>query len=144
MNWREQSTTSHYQTAVAIAQQLKAGNIAEATAGVEELIDALARSDKRALRSQLARLMAHIIQWRCQPEGRSRGWRASIANARVEIADIREETPSPNEDTIRAMWDRCFQVAKRQAEGDMEQEAAVTSLSWDEVFHEEFGDEANS
>ncbi|MBY0526269.1 MAG: DUF29 domain-containing protein [Gemmataceae bacterium] len=141
MNWREQSTTSHYQTAVAIAEQLKAGNIAEATAGVEELIDALARSDKRALRSQLARLMAHIIKWRSQPEGRSRGWRASIANAREEIAAIREETPSLTEDFIRGIWDRCFQIAKRQAEGEMEQEATIASLTWDEVFHQDFGNE---
>jgi hypothetical protein len=39
MGWQELSTSSHYQTAVAIEQELQKGNIQEATAGVKELIE---------------------------------------------------------------------------------------------------------
>ncbi len=59
MIWKELALTSHYQTAVAIKNELKQRHFEESTTGIEALIDALSRSDKRALRSQLTRLMMH-------------------------------------------------------------------------------------
>ncbi|MBM3237141.1 DUF29 domain-containing protein [Candidatus Poribacteria bacterium] len=53
MNWQEISATSHYRTAVIIQQELQKGNIEEANNGIMELIEALSRSEKRALKSQL-------------------------------------------------------------------------------------------
>ena len=84
MNWKELAITSHYQTAVAIQNELRQGNIEDSAIGIEELINALSRSEKRALRSQLTRLMMHIIKWYIQPTHRSRSWLISIENARVE------------------------------------------------------------
>jgi hypothetical protein len=134
MNWREQAVSSHYQTAVAIREQLRAGRLDEAAAGVEELIDALARSERRALKSQLIRLMAHVLKWHTQPEHRRRSWAATIRSARKEIRDIQEETPSLTDEVIRAMWDRCLESAKDQAEAEMDQEISLAQLSWDDVF----------
>ncbi|MGE0824796.1 MAG: DUF29 domain-containing protein [Candidatus Binatia bacterium] len=136
MGWQELATSSHYQTAVAIEQELEKGNIQEATAGVKELIEALGRSEKRALKSHLVRLMVHIIKWQTQPERRSYSWAATIYNAREEIRDIQTETPSLTDTVIQEMWERCFLTAKREAEGDMNQAATVTGLSWREVFED--------
>jgi hypothetical protein len=55
--------------------------------GLEELIDALSRSERRALESHLMRLMQHVITWKCQPDLRSRSWVNTIANARESIAE---------------------------------------------------------
>lgn len=82
MNWKELAMTSHYQTAVTIRNELKQGHIEESILGIEELIDALSRSERRALRSQLTRLMMHIIKWRIQPKCRSRSWLITIENAK--------------------------------------------------------------
>jgi hypothetical protein len=112
MDWPEQAASSHYQTAVAIGRQLKAGHIDEANAGIEELIEALSRSERRALKSQLVRLMRHILKWKTQPSLRSRSWATGIANARREIKDIQEETPSLTDDTLKMLWKRCFDDAK--------------------------------
>ena len=138
MNWQELSTTSPYQTAVAVEQELKHGNLQEAATGMKELIEALARSEKRALKSQLIRLMVHVIKWQAQPGQRSRGWRASIYNVRAEIADIQEETPSLSREVIEAMWDKCFQAAIREAEAEMDREVPVAKLSWEDVFETEY------
>ena len=138
MNWQELSFTSHYQTAVAIQQELLIGNVEEATSGIKQLIDALGRSEKRALRSQLVRLMMHIIKWHTQPERRSRSWIASIYNAREEISDIQEETPSLTDSVIGKMWEKSFRMAKRKAEGEMNRRAAVSELSWKQVFEEQY------
>lgn len=138
MGWQELATSSHYQTAVAIEQELEKGNIQEATTGVKELIEALGRSEKRALKSHLVRLMAYIIKWQTQPERRSYSWAATIYNAREEIRDIQTETPSLTDAVIQEMWERCFLVAKREAEGDMNQATVITALSWREVFDEPY------
>lgn len=70
-NWQELATISHYQTAVAVREALLVGDKDDAMQGIEELIDALARADRRALRSHLIRLMQHVLKWRLQPERRS-------------------------------------------------------------------------
>ncbi len=138
MNWRELSAASHYQTALVIKDELQAGDIQEATIGIEELIEALARSEKRALKNQLIRLMAHIIKWKSQPDKRSRSWSATIANAREEISDIQEEIPSLNQQAILELWDKCFRAATRDAEGEMNKRSTVTKLSWREVFEDTY------
>jgi hypothetical protein len=48
--WQELATISHYQTAVAVRDALQRGEKDNAMQGLEELIDALARADRRALR----------------------------------------------------------------------------------------------
>jgi hypothetical protein len=138
LDWPELSAESHYQTAVQIERALVDGNYDEAEAGIKELIEALGRSEKRALKSQLVRLMAHIIKWQTQPDRRSYGWVASIYSAREEIADIQAETPSLTDELVRDMWDKCLRAAIREAEGEMGQKSAVSSLSWHDVFEEEY------
>lgn len=134
MNWQTLSTESPYRTATAIRAELQAGHIDAADAGLGELIDALSRSEKRALKSQLVRLMLHIIKWHSQPERRSLSWIASIEGAREEIRDIREETPSLNEPVIADLWHKALAIATRQAEAEMDGPSTVTSLGWPEVF----------
>ncbi|MEW6211885.1 MAG: DUF29 domain-containing protein [Acidobacteriota bacterium] len=138
MDWQELSAKSHYQTALGIEDELEKGNISEASAGLKELIEALGRSEKRALKSHLARLMAHIIKWETQPEKRTRSWTATIYNAREEIKDIQEETPSLTNEVIKEIWEKCFRAAKREAEADMNQDTAVAELSWEDVFEKEY------
>ncbi len=137
-NWPELAATSHYQTAVAVEKALQRGDVSEASAGIQELIDALARAEKRALRSQLTRLMAHIIKWKSQPDKRSRSWRATINNARREIEEIQEDTPSLNRTVIELLWEKAFKGATEDAEGEMGQPSSVSKLSWKEVFEKEY------
>ncbi len=134
MNWQQLSGTSHYKTALAVKNEIEIGNSSEAIIGIEELIDALSRSEKRALKSQLIRLMLHIIKWKSQPERRSLSWVASIKNAREEIEDIQEETPSLNNRTIELLWLKAFNSAKRNAQAEMQKKSMLTELSWKEVF----------
>ena len=138
MKWQELSATSHYQTAVAVEQALEQGDIPEAKAGIQELVDALARAEKRALRSQLTRLMMHVIKWKTQPERRSHSWRATINSARREIEEIQEETPSLNRAVVESIWDKCLKAAREDAEGEMGKKPAVTKLTWKEVFEKEY------
>ena len=81
------------ETACAIRERRFAGIDWEAVA--EELED-MGRSEAKALESQLARLMAHLLKWQYQPEQRrlsENSWRATIENARREIRKLLRENP---------------------------------------------------
>jgi ribosomal protein L29 len=66
---------------------LDMGNIAEELEG-------MGRAERRALASQLERLMAHLLKWRYQPQRRSRSWRRSIRDSRRQIARLLADSPS--------------------------------------------------
>ena len=140
MDWEELAITSHYNTAVAIRDALQKGRVDDASVGLEELIDALSRSEKRALKSHLVRLMQHVIKWQVQPERRSPSWMWIIRNARLEIADVQEETPSLTDDVIAAeLWERCLRLAHNEAAKDMKlTDLPPQSLTWQDVFTRDY------
>jgi hypothetical protein len=59
-----------------------------------EELDSLARSDQRALKSQIRRLLVHLLKWASQPGKRTKSWKKSIHSAREQIDSILEENPS--------------------------------------------------
>ena len=61
-DWHQLAVESHYRTAMGVKEALEEGDLDGALRGIDELIDAMGRSDRRAVRSQLIRLMQHIIK----------------------------------------------------------------------------------
>jgi hypothetical protein len=62
-----------------------------------EEIESLGRSQRKAVRSHLRNLCMHLLKWAYQPDQRAPhggSWRASIRNARREIADELRDSPS--------------------------------------------------
>ena len=58
-----------------------------------EEVEDLARRDAHSLRSQLARLLAHLLKWQLQPTRRTNSWRGSIRGARDAIRELLDESP---------------------------------------------------
>ena len=52
--------------------------------------------------------------------------------------DIQEETPSLTNSVILEMWEKCFRIAQREAEGEMNQKSSVSEVSWEEVFEKQY------
>jgi len=77
------------------SELLREGELAklDATRLAMEL-ESLGRSDQRALKHQLGRLLLHLLKWQFQPKRHSRSWRGSIDDARGEIAELLAESPS--------------------------------------------------
>ena len=79
-----------------------------------EEIEALARNDKRAIRSHLTNLLKHLFKWKIQPAKRTDSWVQSIVNAREELDLIIEDSPS-----LRSypslMFERCYDKAFKMA-----------------------------
>ncbi|MCG9890561.1 MAG: DUF29 domain-containing protein [Thermosynechococcaceae cyanobacterium MS004] len=83
---------------------------------VEEIQD-LGKSEKRAISSQLTRLLLHLLKWQFQPQRRSDSWLDSITDARTQIALAIEDSPSlgnyPAQQLQESYSRACRQAAKQ-------------------------------
>jgi hypothetical protein len=77
------------------ARLLRARRLAELDVEhLAEEIEGMGKSERRDLAARMARLTAHLLAWRCKPESRSGGLRATICDTRKRIALALKETPS--------------------------------------------------
>ncbi len=138
-NWQDLAATSHYLTAVAVADALREGEIEEAHRGIEELVEALSRTEKLSARSFLLRIMTHVIKWKYQPEKRTISWVISINDSRNNIEAIKEDTSSVTDNYLKEVWDKTFQRAVKGATLEMGMKNLnVELLTWNEVFEQDF------
>ena len=135
-DWEQLALTDHYRTAVVIREALREGDVEDATQGLEELIDALSRSEERALESHLTRLMQHVIKWQVQPENRSPSWVYTIREQRRQIRKLQRRYPRfTDRRIVEALWDDCLAGGVNEAGKDMNQEMInPPTLSWQDVF----------
>jgi uncharacterized protein DUF29 len=80
---------------------------------IEEIVS-LGQSDERAVRSQLRRMLMHLIKVRIQPERAGSSWRESVVSARDEIEDLMERSPSLRrhlEETLESTYRRAVKSA---------------------------------
>jgi hypothetical protein len=98
----------------------------------------MGRRDRRAMESHLIILMQHIIKWKTQTNSRTKSWKLSIDNARREIIKIQKNMPSISNAFIESVWQESFHDALEIAETEMKRKSDITSLSWYEVFEEEY------
>ena len=73
-----------------------------------EEVEGLAGSDRREMRSQLERLLMHLIKQRIQPGREGSSWRTSVVDAQREIRLLLEDSPS-----LRQHLERILQQSYR-------------------------------
>ena len=143
-DWGYLAASSHYVLAKEIKFSLQEGDIEDALEGLDELIDSMSKIAIREMRSHLVIIMIHILKWKHQPQKRSRSWLKSIRNARHEIGEVQEETPSVTKKAIESKWEKVFQSAILDASDEMDlnkQERRKYNpemLTWQEVFEKEY------
>jgi Domain of unknown function DUF29 len=91
-----------------------------------EEVEGLAGSDRRAIRSQLERLLTHLIKERIQPERAGSSWRTSVVDAQREIRLLLEDSPS-----LRRHLERTLQKSFRTSVKDALRETELTAKAKD-------------
>jgi len=83
----------------------------------QEDISELGKSERRAIYSQLIRLMLHLLKWQYQPHRRSDSWLDSITDARTQIELTIKDSPSlknyPQEQLEETYQKARYQAAKQ-------------------------------
>ena len=143
-DWGYLAATSHYVLAKEIKFSLQEGDMEDAMEGLDELIDSMSKIAIREMRSHLLIIMIHILKWKNQPQKRSWSWKISISNARDEIEEVQEETPSVTKKIIESEWNKVFIKATRQSADEMKlddnekRKYNPELLTWQEVFEKEY------
>lgn len=134
---RKPCAPTYDRNAIAIENEIESNHIESAQGGIEELIESLLRADKRALKSQLTRLIRHIIKWKTQPEKRTPSWVYSIETARMEIQDLLADEPSLKS-YLETLPDELFAKAKKLAEAEMNVKSDIANITEVELFEMEY------
>lgn len=141
-DWQDLVSSSYPETVSTIRKMIEQNEYEEALAGLDELEESMSKHEQRAVKSQLTRLMAHILKWRYQPDKRSTSWVRSIIGARIEIEESQEAMPSLNSTFIESIWPRCFDHAMTMAKAEMnlsrKDKFEPAPLTWQEVFEDEY------
>ena len=121
-----------YAWSIEQAALLRQGRVAEADLeNIAEEIESMGKAEKREFVGCLTVLMLHLLKWRYQPSGRGNSWKLSIADARDEIADLLEDSPSLKTNLDSAMAS-AYRDARRKAaiETDVGEEAFPPQCPW--------------
>ena len=143
-DWGYLAASSHYTLAKEIKFSLQEGDMEDALEGLDELIDSMSKIAIREMRSHLLIIMIHVLKWKHQPQKRNRSWYSSILNARFEIDEVQEETPSVTKKAIEFEWEKVFKKAISQSADEMgmsrdeERKYNPEILTWKEVFEKEY------
>lgn len=114
---------------------------------IEEL-EALARRDRRELRSHLINLFTHLLKWRCQKQRRSGSGASTIENSCDEVAGLVEDSPSlrvllhPSGDLVA----KAYGAARRRAamETGLSPDTFPDTCPWDEELERACGEHGES
>jgi hypothetical protein len=111
---------------------------------VAEELEDMGKSEKRALRSQMARLLAHLLKWAYQPKlprTSEHSWRSTIEHAREAIDELLDESPSlkPRLAQVIAPADRDA-LAQVIGESNLPKKTFPATCPWtlDEIMAEYF------
>ena len=86
-----------------------------------EEIESLGKSDRRELRSQITRILRHLLKLEASSAAEPRaGWRVTIREARAEIESVLEDSPSLRREA-QAMITKQIRAAAELAADDLGQ-----------------------
>lgn len=87
--------------------------------GLYDYLVEMGKSDKRALHSQVIRLIVHLLKFRYQPSKATVSWETSVRSARKEIMSIVKFSPSLKKVLIDYLQDdEVYEEAKEDAEDE--------------------------
>lgn len=105
----------------AALRQAKGANLPLDWENLAEEIESLGRSDRRELRSQITRVLRHLLKLEGSPATQPRaGWRGSIDEARDEIEGLLENSPSLRRE-VEGLIKKQIRTAAKLAADDLDQ-----------------------
>jgi len=95
-----------------------------------EEIESLGKSDRRQLRSQIRRILRHLLKLEVSPALDPRaGWCSTIADSRSEIEDVLHDSPSLRREVDGIIAEE-LNVAAKFAAADLQQHGEPADAVW--------------
>jgi hypothetical protein len=97
------------------AQLLRQGRLAEADiTNIAEELEDMGRSEHRALGSQIALVLLHLLKWQFQSTHRGSSWQLSIDNGRDAITELLTDSPSMRQ-RVPELIESKYRISARNA-----------------------------
>ncbi|WP_280550362.1 DUF29 domain-containing protein [Halomonas sp. 11-S5] len=126
-----------YAWALEQAAMLRSGKLDQLdTEHLAEEIECMGKSERRALVSQLARLLMHLLKRDHQPERRSRSWSLTIQDAQVKVNRLLNDNSSLKgslSDLMLEAYDDARRAAAIETELDLDTFPEKCLYSFDEA-----------
>src|SRR5438445_13470885 len=104
VRWTEGQAAALRRVKRLAARSARRSNLPLDWENLAEEIESLGKSDRRELRSQITRVLRHLLKLEFSPVAEPRaGWRATINEARTEIEGLLEDSPSLRRETDRLL-----------------------------------------
>lgn len=96
--------TDFYAWTLEQSERLKAGDFEHLDIpNLVEEIESWGKQQRQELRNRLGILLGHLLKWDYQPEQRSKSWKYTIQEQRLQILDLLEQNPSLKTDQTEAV-----------------------------------------
>jgi hypothetical protein len=92
-----------------------------------EEVESMGRSEKHELKSRLVVLLMHLLKWRYQPQKQTESWRSTIAEQRICLELLLEDSPSL-QPFCREVFATCYNKARIKAAQETEIALALFPL----------------
>ncbi|MDQ7089971.1 MAG: DUF29 domain-containing protein [Methylococcales bacterium] len=115
-------------------------NLLDLTNIIEE-IESMGRSEKRELQSRLTILLLHLLKWKFQPSKKSRSWRLSIDEQRIQFLDVLKENPSLKprlNDILEDAYRLAIVKAAKETKLSKKDFPSICPWNWEEIMDSEF------
>jgi hypothetical protein len=114
----------------ALLRNAKDSNLPLDWENLAEEIESLGRSQRTELKSQVRRILRHLFKLVASPSAEPRGgWHATIRDARVEIEDVLEDSPSLRREIADIVAKQTRSAAKLAA-ADLERHGERADKVW--------------
>ena len=114
----------------AALRRAKGSNLPLDWENLAEEIESLGKSDRRELRSQITRILRHLLKLEASPAKEPRaGWRTTIREARSEIEAVLEDSPSLRQEAA-ALIKKQIRAAAELAVGDLGEHGEPADAIW--------------
>lgn len=142
-----------YQWALTNARLLRSGQFKKIDIQhIADELEDMGKRERKELKSQLNRLILHLLKWQFQPEKRTtqsgtenRSWRDSIINSRKEIEDILDDSPSLRQnipDLMEKLYPECVKSAIQETKLRPEVFPKTVPFTQEQIFSESFWPES--
>ena len=115
-------------------------NLLDLTNIIEE-IESMGRSEKRELQSRLTILLLHLLKWKFQPSRKSRSWKLSIDEQRIQFLDVLKENPSLKprlNDILEDAYRLAIVKAAKETKLSKKDFPNICPWNWEEIMDSEF------
>jgi hypothetical protein len=114
------------------AAALRSGRLSDLDiAHLIDEVEAMGRSERRALESRLVVLLVHLLKWKYQPARRGRSWQLTCKGQRINFEEILDDNPSLKSQ-LDALLSRAYDKAVIDAatETGLDEETFPSSCPW--------------